>query len=273
MTSQLLTVVFLPGAGNHPPDLELFKSELVDSIVPLSYPNWQRFTSEQLSAAGLVRDLAAQVRTKAPDGPICIVGHSLGGHLGYAIGLQLQAEGRQIAGFCAIDSFMVSSVAPHKDWKQKAATRAWELLKSGRFSELALFFREKFWRLVIRLFVERRPQMLNRMSGAGKGAPADPVLENELSMRILLREMAPWIGSLDDHPRALEVPALLLRTGETMANDEVWKRRCPEIKIREVPGHHHSLFDAGNVRELQTAFHRSISSWATARVASFESHI
>ena len=91
-------------------------------------------------------------------------------------------------------------------------------------------------------------------------------------MRILLREMAPWIGSLDENPRPLEVPSLLLRTGETVANDKAWKLRCPEIQIHEVPGHHHSLFDSENVRELQAVFHEASESWSAARFASYESH-
>ena len=78
----------------------------------ISYPGWQAYVANGFSAEALIEDLAAQIATRVPQEPIRIVGYSIGGHLAYAVALHLQASGREIEGFCAIDAFMVDSSAP-----------------------------------------------------------------------------------------------------------------------------------------------------------------
>ena len=46
-------------------------------------------------------------------------------------------------------------------------------------------------------------------------------------MRLLVKEAAPWVASLDRDPVPLRAPAVLLRTPPTGDADSPWRRRCP----------------------------------------------
>jgi thioesterase domain-containing protein len=108
MTDSSSPVIFLPGADGCAPNLDVFR-ESVDDIEVIGYPGWRRHVADGFSAEVLITDLVAQIVTRVPRGPIRIVGFSIGGHFGYAAALRLQGMGREIAGFCAIDTFMMVS--------------------------------------------------------------------------------------------------------------------------------------------------------------------
>jgi thioesterase domain-containing protein len=212
--------------------------------------------------------LVEQIVTKVPRGPIHIVGLSIGGHFGYAAALRLQAMGREIAGLCAIDSFMIVSAEPSAGWKGRALAEGLELLRGRRFGEFIRFVRSKFWRAMLRLAGNRLPGLLQRFSPSGKlpsVSAFDPIFERELTMRLLVRETAPWIASLDREPVELKAPAVLLRTGLTAGDDAAWRRRCPNIAIFEIAGQHHTLFEAENVGSLREAYFIATRDWREAQ--------
>ena len=259
-------VIFLSGAGGGAPDLDVFRDGVDDTtrFEVIGYPGWRRYVADGFSAEVLVADLAVQIVTKVPRGPIRIVGLSIGGHFGYAIGLHLQAMGREISGLCAIDSFMIASSEPSAGWKGRALEQGFELLRKRRIGEFARFLRSKFWRALVRLAGGRLSGLLQKFSSSGRlpsVSAFDPVFEEELSMRLLVRETAPWIGSLDREPVALKAPAILLRTRLTASDDAAWKRRCPNVAIFEIPGQHHTLFEPENVSSLSKAFVTATRSW------------
>jgi thioesterase domain-containing protein len=205
----------------------------------------------------LIADLVEEIATRVPQGPIRIVGLSIGGHFGYAAALRLQSMGREIAGFFAIDTFMIASSKPSAGWKGRALAQGLDLLRDWRFGEFARFLRSKFWRSLVRLAGSRLPSLLRGFSSSGRSpslSAFDPVFEEELSMRLLIEAAAPWIASLDREPVALIAPAILLRTRLTASDDPAWRRRCPNIEIFELPGGHHTLFEAENVGSLRQAF-------------------
>jgi hypothetical protein len=176
--------------------------------------------------------------------------------------------GREIAGLCAIDSFMIASSGPSAGWKGRALEQGFELLRKRRIGEFARFLRSKFWRALVRLAGSRLPGLLQRFSSSGRlpsVSAFDPTFEEELSMRLLVREVAPWIGSLDREPVALKAPAILLRTLPTASDDAAWRRRCPNIEIFEISGQHHTLFEAENIGSLREAFVNATRDWREAR--------
>ena len=83
---------------------------------------------------------------------------------------------------------------------------------------------------------------------------SDGIAEQELSMRLLLREVNPWIADLDRNPAFLTAPTILLRTQSSAGHDVAWRQRCPNIAIREVPGKHLTLFEPENISGLRDAF-------------------
>lgn len=266
MTDLSSPVIFLPGAGGDAPDLDAFREGDEDTtrFEVIGYPGWKRYVADGFSAETLVGDLTAQIAEKVPRGPVRIVGSSIGGHFGYAAALRLQAMGREIAGFCAIDTFMIASAKPSSGWKGRALAQGLELLRGRRFGEFARFLRSKFWRLLVRLAGSQLPDMHQGSSSSSRLpliAAFDPIFEEELSLRLLIQAAAPWIASLDRDPVALNAPAILLRTRLTASDDPAWLRRCPSMKIFEITGQHHNLYEPENMGSLRAAFLTATRDW------------
>jgi hypothetical protein len=270
MTESPPPIIFLSGAGGGAPDLGVFREgvEDVTRVEVIGYPGWKRYVAHDFSAEVLIAELAARIVTKVPHGPIRIIGLSIGGHFGYAIGLHLQAMGREISGVCAIDSFMIASSEPSAGWKGRALVQGVELILQRRIGDFARFLRSKFWRALVRLAGGRLSGLL-RGFASSRWLPSvltfDPMFEEELSMRLLVREVAPWLVSLDREPVALKAPAVLLRTPLTASDDPAWRRRCPNMEIVEIPGLHHTLFELENVGSLREAFFAATRGWREAR--------
>lgn len=259
-------LVFLPGAGGTIGSLSVFKAGPDDDtdIELIAYPGWQRYAAAGYSAEILVDDLVNQIDAKAPHGPIRMAGLSLGGHFAYATALRLQAKGREVAGVCLIDAFMIESSGPSEKWRGKALSEFLELFRKLDGNGILEFIRSRFWRLLLRLAGGRLPSLVKRFASnriVASIVASDPILKGELTMRLLIHEIAPWLASLDQAPRSLNAPAILLRTGLTVSDDEAWRRRCPNIKIYEIPGNHHSLFAPENLEAFRDAFVRATEDW------------
>jgi thioesterase domain-containing protein len=251
-------VIFLSGAGGGAPDLSVFRITPDDTtrFEVIGYPGWKRYVADSFSAEVLIVDLATQIATRVPHGPIRIVGLSIGGHFGYAAALRLQTMGREIASFCAIDTFMIASSQPSAGWRGRALSQGLELLRRRRYGEFVRFLRSKLWRALARLAGSRLPWLMRRTPTSLWSAvlALDPIFEEEMSMRLLIREAAPWIPSLDREVVELKAPAILLRASLTAGDDAAWRRRCPQIEIFEIPGQHHNLFEPENIGSLREAF-------------------
>ena len=258
-------VVFFPGGGGGWPEHRSYDASflgLVDSIrfELIQYPDSRRFVADGFAPEVFISELVDQIVAKVPHGRVLIVGFSIGGHFGYASALRLQAIGREIAGFCAIDAYMMTSSKPRPGWKKRHLEEALQLLHNWRFHELPTFVRTRFWRAQLRLL----PALLRILARSERGralAALDPVLENELKLRVLMGGVAPWIGSLDRDPVAMNAPATLLRTQETAGDDSAWRRRCPNIEIIEIDGDHATLFDTENAGSFRKAFVAATHNW------------
>ena len=259
-------IVFLPGASGEAPSLALLCEGSAEQTVfrAISYPGWSRYVADDFSPEALIRELSDQVVSIVPQGPIGLLGLSLGGHLCYAVALRLRSLGREVAGICVIDSFMVSSAAPNKGWVRRALADATDLLRKRRYREFVQQIFSKFWRALLRLAGGRLAGLIRRF---GRNPPpmaeAKPrsLFEVELSMRLLIRATAPWMATLDRNPVALQAPTSLLRTALTREDDAAWRRRCPTIEIHEIPGGHLTLFDPENINALRAAFTAATRGW------------
>lgn len=266
MSNLSTPVIFLSGAGGGAPDLSVFREGAEDRIrfEVVSYPGWRSYVADGFSAEVFISGLVEEMRARVPYGPIRIVGLSIGGHFGYAAALRLQAMGREIEGFCAIDSSMTVSSQPSAGWKGRAAAQGLELLTKKRFGEFMRFLRSKFWRALIRIAGHHLPDLIRGLPSS-RGFPVravfDPIFEEELSMRLLIGVTAPWIGSLDREPEVLTAPAMLLRTALASGDDAAWRRRCPNIEIFEIPGRHHNLFEPENIAVLHETFIAATRGW------------
>jgi thioesterase domain-containing protein len=270
MTESSCRFVYLPGAGGGEADLSKFSKSLgaAFEFEVVDYPGWQRYIDENFSANDLAAEFATQIAARVPRDPILIAGASLGGHFGYAAALRLKAVGREVAGFCAIDTFMIDSAGPSEGWQTRALAYGMGLLRGGHFIKFARFLRSRFWRALFRLAGARLERFLRRTASSGRlpwFLAIDPIAEEELSMRLLLREVAPWVASLDRDPVALDAPSVLLRTPHTAGDDEAWRRRCPGIRVCEFPGQHLTLYEPENIGSLRDAFIAATSDWCRSQ--------
>jgi hypothetical protein len=261
------TTLILPGAGGDVavnPAFFCSGPEDAPRFQTIGYPGWQRYVEIGFSADKLIRHLATQIALRAPEGPIRIIGISIGGHLGYATAVALQESGREIGGFCAVDSFIATSASPMAGWKSRALRAGVGLLQDRRLGEFGRFLRSKFWRALLRVTGSRLASVIRTVAPSGR-LPwilgADPIFGEELAMRLLIQEVAPWTASLDRDPIALSAPAILVRTGSNKNSDPVWKRRCPGIKIIELPGDHHTLLDSENPGSFRETFSIETKEW------------
>jgi thioesterase domain-containing protein len=260
-------IVFLPGSGNIAPDLMLLRSGPDDptGFATIHYPDWRRYAAGNFSNDQLIAELVDNIAAMVPSGPIHIIGLSIGGHFGYVAALRLRAQGREIGGFCAIDAFMIETADATPGWQGRALSQALELLRKRSLGEFLEFARSKFWRGLLRSTQSVLPHLLRAFPGRKSGlSTIDPVLDQELSMRLMVRETAPWLASLDDNPEPLDAPATLLRTSLTADDDAAWRRRCPQLVIHKLPGQHRTLFDPENIAVLRDALATAMRGWRQA---------
>ncbi|MBB5056945.1 thioesterase domain-containing protein [Granulicella aggregans] len=268
--------MYLPGAGGGGEgDLAELAAGLdfPVSFEPVRYPGWQRSMAEGFSAEILLEELAAEIERKVPSGPIRIMGMSIGGHLGYTIALRLQAKGREIAGLCVVDSFMIESSKATAGWQGRALAQGMDLLRKGRYMTFARFIRSKAWRGLLRLGGKPLLSLVGRVSGSGGMntlLARDAMADQELSMRLLIVHLAPWLKELDCEPVPLIAPVALLRTKVSARDDLSWMRRCPYVSIYEVPGTHETLFEAENIGEMRKAFGAAAMEFSRAGAAALE---
>ena len=186
MSDEPPVAVILSGAGGGVIDPSFFCSSVEEEarFPTLGYPGWPRYVERGFSAEKLIKELASQLAARVPEGPIRIIGASIGGHVGYAVALSLQASGRQIGGFCAIDTYTATSVSPMAGWKTRALQAGAALLRDQRLREFGRFLRSRFWRASLRLSGEGLGDGVRRLAPSGR-LPwilrVDPVFEEELT--------------------------------------------------------------------------------------------
>jgi thioesterase domain-containing protein len=259
------TIIFSgAGGGTVHPAFFCSSPEQAARFRTIGYPGWPRYIENGFTARKLVEELATRISSLVPEGSIRIIGLSLGGHLGYAAALRLQADGRQIGGFCAIDTFTATTAAPMTGWKGRALKAAAASLRDRRIDEFGRFLRSRFWRASLRLSGDRLQALVRKLTPSGrlpKILEVDPLFEEELSMRLLVKEAVPWVASLDRDPVPLRAPAVLLRTSSTGDADSLWRRRCPGIKVVEIAGDHQTLLDPENPSCFREPFLAATSEW------------
>lgn len=263
--------VYIPGSGGGVPDLSVLQSGPEDATAfeAIKYPSWRRYSDPKYSAETLISELSTEIERRIPVGPLRIVGLSLGGHFAYLVALHLQARGRQIDTVCAIDSFIVSTDQATPGWQRRAFAEFVESLRKFRFAEIAVFGRSRIWRAMLRMIGGKLPLVLNklsRFSWLSTILEVNPVLKQEIEMRMLIRLVAPWLATIDDNPRPLAVPVAILRTGSSASSDSAWRARCPNLTIFEIriQGLHHALFDPENVGALRDAFFAATKAYRTS---------
>src|SRR6266404_2152547 len=126
------TVFLIPGFGGITeverglqaacaPDLRL---ELVD------LPDWPELAAQGVTSEGLIRQIADEIDSRAPEGELKIAGYSMGANLGLAVAQVLISQGRSIDFFGTIDGWAELRLLPQPcgSMPLRAARRLWRQL-------------------------------------------------------------------------------------------------------------------------------------------------
>ena len=268
MNVERIPIIVLPGAGGHAPGQRALLRRSRgprDRFIILRYPNWKTYVDADLTAEALVERLAAEITHRVPRGSVILLGHSIGGHFAYATALRLESLGHSVAGVCIVDAGTRSRPRDRRAGRRALSSHAADLLRRGHLGALARLPRQLAWRGLFRLAGDRLPALARSYATPLHWVEAiDPAFADELSMRLLIRITATSMRGLDEHPADLRAPAVLLRTPVTAANDSVWRRRCPDVQIFDVPGNHETLFEVENVAALRAAFLAATAGWGDA---------
>ncbi|MFT4165873.1 MAG: alpha/beta fold hydrolase [Microlunatus sp.] len=108
------TVFCLAGAGGHG-SLFAHLAGLLDVTGPvyaIQARGLEGGGRPELSVAAMVRRILALITETAPDGPLALVGHSLGGLLATEVGTRLTEQGRTVVLVAALDSVLPAKAVP-----------------------------------------------------------------------------------------------------------------------------------------------------------------
>ena len=265
--SKKYPVIFLlPGVGGDTPPLVRFRMEWegVARVVPLEHPKWKELIDAEQGMETLVRDCLRRIAQQAPDGPIWLMGYSLGGNVAHALALRLVEQGRQV-GFVGL----LDAEAIHEDAEVVAA----QLL--GRTSLLHLGWH--FVRDIGRLLREIRERQSNRALAltlvrwvttpwgwpifswlAKHGRLPLPVMfryhvNDYLNQARLVAAAGAWCDRISKHPRPLPVPAVLFRSEAHRPEDAAdlgWTTHFPELEIVHLSGTHSTMFEPPHLEIL-----------------------
>ena len=271
MTSTSNPFFYIPGAGGGAPNLAalLDEGDGETSFEVIQYPGWRRCSDPLCSGEKIVSDLSREIESRVPNGPLRIMGLSLGGHFAYLVAHHLEEKGREIEIVCAIDAFIVNTTQPTPGWQQRAFFEFLELLRGLRLNDMSRFGRSRLWRAMLRAMGGKLPFFLSkasRINWLARALEVDPILKQELDMRMLTHVVVPWLAKIDVEPVRLSVPMALLRTQSTASSDAAWRARCSDLSIFVIKGTHHALFDEANISSLRAEFLAATRSHKTSKL-------
>ena len=127
----------LPGAGGETPGIAGIRaaSGPIGGMELIVYPGWREMLLGQVDIEAIAAAALAQISTAAPEGPVTLIGYSLGAYIAAEVARQLEKEGRIVRHMVLID---VPPPAPHRPkrhvWTMPTGPRAlwWEIHRIRR---------------------------------------------------------------------------------------------------------------------------------------------
>ncbi len=245
---------FFPGAGP-PGDVALTLGRLFPEVEveAIAYPEWRNLTDPERAMDHLLDGVERQVRAKASNGPVLILGYSLGVQIGWGFAHRFQRGGGTVAFFGAINGRVVATDKPQRQWLRQAVRDfACDLLR-GEVRAVGAFISSRFNRLLQRAAGGDLPKMAGGWARRGRLPwllSRNPVFESELNMRLLIRAAVPWTQKIESELPPLECPSLLVRGPDDAAFDGRWRSLCPRLDIMAVTGSHLAILQPPHFQEV-----------------------
>ena len=260
------TIFLVPGMGGDEPRLVRFRMECegVARIVALEYPDWTQLLDREGGMEVLVRHLLRQIEEEAPEGPVWLLGYSMGGYCAHAVALHFKTVGREVAFVGLLDTRAMPSpyviLSAQLQDGATAVQEVWQIVQ-----DTARVFRaipQRCVAKVVALTIVRRltsPWARPALSIAARFRHTRlPVrfsyyLHHYFNEARQVAAVKPWYRAVNEAPVPLSIPAFLFRSEAHLPGDPAdlgWERHFPKIGIVNLPGTHETMLDPPNLKTL-----------------------
>jgi thioesterase domain-containing protein len=244
---------FFPGAGP-PGEVAETLGRLFPEVevVGITYPEWRNLTDPDRAMEHVLNGVERQVRAKVSNGPVLILGYSLGAQIGWGFAHDLQRAGGTVAFFGAINGRVVATHKPDGRWLRRAVGEFASELLRGDIRAVGAFISSRFSRLLQRAAGGDLPKMADGWARRGRLPwllSRNPVFETELNMRLLIRAAVPWTQKIENELAPLECSSVLVRGPDDEAFDGRWRSLCPRLEIKAVTGSHAAILEPPHLQE------------------------
>jgi acyl-coenzyme A synthetase/AMP-(fatty) acid ligase/thioesterase domain-containing protein len=250
----------LPGLNGDEPLLALFRADLAPPLrcVTLRYPEWRELARPGYSLDQLAESLGRQIAAMAGGEPVRLAGYSFGGGVAAAVALHLRQHGVPVCFLGLIDAGarFQGEIPPGPALRVAIAGQGVmrQAVRERRLQDvLGMILAETLSRprlapaLRALARMRRLPPLPMRMRFACRAW-----LHSLLRAALLRR----WYARLAPQQVA-DVPVTLFRSEEHAPDEPAdlgWSAIFRDVALVEVPGTHHTIFEAGNRAVLVARF-------------------
>jgi nonribosomal peptide synthetase DhbF len=263
---QYPTLFLLPGLGGDVPQLVRFRMEWegIARIVSLDFPNWTELLASDTGIHALLDHCLRRLLEVQPDGPVWLLGYSLGGNLAHAIALHLAAQGREVAFVGLLDSDahppLSNILAAELQAGVSPLKEGWLLLQD--FGRVLRAIPQRNLSQAVALMLARRlttPWARPLLASAARHYPLPLPLKLSYHLDAYLNEarhvaaMQAWCTVGRDTAMPLAIPAFLFRSESHQPGDAVdlgWQPYFPLLTVTHLPGDHKTMFDPPHLKTL-----------------------
>jgi thioesterase domain-containing protein len=260
------TIFLLPGMGGDEPRLVRFRMEWegLARIVLLEYPDWTQLLDRNESMEILVRHFLRRIEEELPDGPVWLLGYSLGGNCAHAVALHLAGIGREVAFVGLLDAEAMPGLSDILSAQlQDGVTPLQEVLRFLQdIVRVVRAIPQQALTRVVALTIVRRltsPWARSALSVAARYRRTRLPVRFNYHLHAYLNEarrvdaVRLWHRNLTQAPVPLFIPAFLFRSEERLpgeAADLGWERHFPQLEILNFAGTHETIFEPPHLKTL-----------------------
>ncbi len=259
-------IFLIPGMGGDEPRLVRLRMEWKGggNVIALDYPQWPQLLERDGSMDDLLRYFLRQIEELAPEGPVWLLGYSLGGNCAHALAAYLQAAGRPVAFLGLLDAQAAPSLSGILSAQLQDGLSLWQGLWEfeqdiGRL--LKAVPQKQFTRTAALTLVRRlttpwvRPLLALVARYHSLRLPVTfgyhfHAYLNEARRVALVNS---WCRKIEQAPVPFLVPAFLFRSETHLADapaDLGWSRHLPLLRIVDLPGTHATMLDPPHLKTL-----------------------
>jgi thioesterase domain-containing protein/acyl carrier protein len=232
-----LIFLFPAGGGHMGPGLIRFREQCATTLnfEIVRSGDWRDWIKHDFDFDKLATRACSHIETIQAEGPVRLVGYSLGGPLAYVSALTLSRSGRRVEFVGLLDSGV--------------RMRGKNIHNKGARVRLV----RALWRQCRGPVEQRKLLMLLAQNDVLFRGAGGVVLNNYLRMLLFAELWGNWFAQ-NGRSQRLDSPVLLFRADRPGPPDRGWKDCCSDLTVIPVAGDHITMFDAEHLEGLVTRF-------------------